>query len=224
LVEDDVAIRVSLVRALGEYGHAVLPVPTGAAALPHIVGSPPDLIVLDLGLPDIDGHDLITMIRSVSMIPIVVATARDEEAHLVDALRRGADDYVVKPFGPAELDARIRAVLRRTSAPQPVDRHRVTVGDLVVDVSAREVTFRGAPMELTPREFDLLAFLAARADTVVTRRELVTQVWRQPLSAADKTIDVHLSWLRRKLGENAQAPVYLHTVRGVGVRLSTPGG
>jgi DNA-binding response OmpR family regulator len=221
VVEDDVAIRVSLIRALGELGHAVASAATGAAAVPQILGHAPDLIVLDLGLPDMAGLDLITMIRAVSEVPIVVATARDEEATLVAALDRGADDYVVKPFGPAELDARVRAVLRRAGAGTAA-RHRLAVGELAIDLSAREATFRGAPLELTVREFDLLAFLAGRAGSVVTRRELVTQVWRQPISAADKSIDVHLSWLRRKLGESAQEPVYLHTVRGVGIKLVSP--
>ena len=140
---------------------------------------------------------------------------------IVTALECGADDYVVKPFGPAQLDARIRAVLRRSTAGagEPTS---IVVGELHIDASARQVTVRGQAVDLTPREFDLLSYLADRAGTVVTRRELLTQVWRQPYGSSDDTVDVHLSWLRRKLGESAQHPRYLHTVRGVGVRLAAP--
>ncbi len=222
LVEDDAAIRRALIRALTELGHAVASSALGMSALQQIINDRPDLVILDLGLPDIDGADLLRMIRSVSQVPIVVATARDDESGVVDALSHGADDYVIKPFGPAQLDARIRAVLRRSNpagagGPQPT-----VVGDLQLDPTTREVTLRGLPVELTPREFDLLNYLASRAGVVVTKRELLTHVWRQPYGGADKTVDVHLSWLRRKLGETAQQPRYLHTVRGVGVRLIAP--
>jgi DNA-binding response OmpR family regulator len=222
LVEDDSTIRGALIRALTELGHAVGSAPSGVVALPIILDERPDLVVLDLGLPDIDGLDLVKMVRAVSNVPIVVATARDDESVIVEALQRGADDYLVKPFGAAQLDARIRAVLRRSGGDSNGNRHLITVGALTVNLASRDAIFEGAPLDLTAREFDLLAFLAARAGTVVTRRDLVTQVWRQPISSGDKTIDVHLSWLRRKLGETAQEPRYLHTVRGVGVKLAAP--
>jgi two-component system KDP operon response regulator KdpE len=161
------------------------------------------------------------MLRSVSTVPVIVATARDEEAVIVTALDYGADDYLVKPFGPAQLDARIRAVLRRLGddgqAPRPV-----VVGDLCIHGTTREVTLHGAAVDLTPREFDLLSYLAARPGEVVSKRELLVQVWRVPYGGADKTVDVHLSWLRRKLGESANRPRYLHTIRGVGVKLVAP--
>jgi two-component system KDP operon response regulator KdpE len=192
------------------------------SALQLIINDRPDLVILDLGLPDVDGTDLLRMVRSVSQVPIVVATARDDEASVVDALSQGADDYVIKPFGPAQLEARIRAVLRRSN-PSGSDASQPTViGDLQLDAATRVVTLRGLPVELTPREFDLLYYLASKAGAVVTKRELLTHVWRQPYGGADKTVDVHLSWLRRKLGETAQEPRYLHTVRGVGVRLAAP--
>ena len=189
--------------------------------LQAVISQQPDLVILDLGLPDIDGVDLLRMIRAVSQVPIIVATARREEAMIVTALECGADDYVVKPFGPAQLDARIRAVLRRSTAGAG-EPTAIVVGELHIDASARQVTVRGQAVDLTPREFDLLSYLADRAGTVVTRRELLTQVWRQPYGSSDDTVDVHLSWLRRKLGESAQHPRYLHTVRGVGVRLVAP--
>ena len=161
------------------------------------------------------------MVRAVSAVPIIVVTARGAEDEIVRLLDAGADDYVVKPFGGAQLDARIRAVLRRaepeeTTAP-------VVVGGLSVDARTRQASLDGAPLDLTPREFDLLHYLASRAGTVVSKRELLADVWKLPYAGADKTVDVHLSWLRRKLGETAQEPRYLHTVRRVGVRLAEPG-
>ncbi|MBW0107093.1 response regulator transcription factor [Pseudonocardia sp. KRD291] len=220
IVEDDPAIRGALIRGLGERGHAVDSAPTAMAGLEGAVGNRPDVVVLDLGLPDLDGATMLRMLRGVSRVPVIVATARDDEAEIVAVLDAGADDYLVKPFGAAQLDARIRAVLRRAveAGPDPA----VVVGDLRIDPRARQVTLSGETLELTPREFDLLHYLAAREGQVVSKRELVTEVWQQPYGGADKTVDVHLSWLRRKLGETAQESRYLHSVRGVGVRLSAP--
>ncbi|MFG2891003.1 response regulator transcription factor [Streptomyces sp. NPDC048248] len=221
VVEDDAALRSALVRALRDKGHAVATAAGGMAGLDAAVTSPPDLIVLDLALPDVDGGQVLRMLRAVSDVPVIVATARDEESEMVALLEGGADDYLVKPFGAAQLDARIKAVLRRLG---PADAEEpLRVGGLVVDPAAREVTLDGCALELTPREFDLLAHLARRAGQVVSRRELLAEVWQQPLGGADKTVDVHLSWLRRKLGETAQTPRYLHTVRTVGVKLMAPG-
>jgi DNA-binding response OmpR family regulator len=221
LVEDDAAIRSALVRALAERGHGVRTAPTGMAGLQEAVEQRPDLVVLDLGLPDIDGCTLLTMLRSVSKVPVIVATARDDEREIVRALDAGADDYVVKPFAADQLDARIRAVLRRV-APAEGGGDRLEVGALVVDVRAHLATLSGRPLELSRKEFDLLAYLAARPGVVVSKRELMAQVWRQPYGGADKTVDVHLSWLRRKLGETAEDPQYLRSVRGVGVKLVDP--
>jgi two-component system, OmpR family, KDP operon response regulator KdpE len=157
------------------------------------------------------------MLRGVSEVPVIVATARDDEAEIVRLLDHGADDYVVKPYSSAQLEARIRAVLRRGGG--AVDDDRVQVGGLVVQPRARSATLDGRDLDLTRLEFDLLAHLARRSPDVVTRRELLAEVWRQPYGGADKTVDVHLSWLRRKLGETAAEPRFLHTVRGVGVKL-----
>lgn len=221
LIEDDAAIRTSLLRALRERGHAVAASHTAMDGLQTALAERPDLVVLDLGLPDLDGCELLRMLRAVSTMPVIVATARDDEAEIVRVLDAGADDYIVKPFTAAQLDARVRAVLRRggVSGAEPV---ALTVGGLRIDAGARTATLDGADLELTPREFDLLHHLAARAGQVVTKRELLSEVWQVPYGGADKTVDVHLSWLRRKLGETAQAPRYLHTVRGVGVRLHGP--
>jgi DNA-binding response OmpR family regulator len=221
LVEDDPEIRRALIRALTTLGHAVHSVPAGMPALTHVLEHRPDLVILDLGLPDVDGCELLRMLRSVSQVPVVVATARDDETHIVQALDSGADDYIIKPFGPAQLDARIRAVLRRAGISDTPDSF--VVGELRLHPAAREASLAGVPLDLTAREFDLLSFLVARAGTVVTKRDLLTHVWRQPWGGTDKTVDVHLSWLRRKLGESAQQPRYLHTVRGVGIKLVAPG-
>jgi two-component system, OmpR family, KDP operon response regulator KdpE len=180
----------------------------------------PDVVVLDLGLPDIDGADVLAMIRSVSAVPVIIATARDDEREVVRLLHAGADDYVVKPFGAAQIDARIRAVLRR-GASSPADS-AIRVGGLVVDPTSRQASLDGTVLDLSRKEFDLLLVLAGRAGQVVTKRELLAEVWQQAWGGADRTVDVHLSWLRRKLGETAAAPRYLHSVRGVGVRLTPP--
>jgi DNA-binding response OmpR family regulator len=191
------------------------------SGLREAVGTDPDLVVLDLGLPALDGTELLRMLRAVSAVPVIVATARDEDAAVVKALDAGADDYVTKPYSADQLDARIRAVLRRTSKGVEADPVLV-VGGLHVDTRAREVTLDGEPVELSPREFDLLAYLAASPGRVVTKRELLTEVWHIPYGGADKTVDVHLSWVRRKLGETAQQPRFLVTVRGVGVKMVAP--
>ncbi len=222
LVEDDAEIRRALIHALGDLGHVVSSAATAMAGLQLVLDTELDLVVLDLGLPDVDGRDALRMLRAVSKVPVIVATARDDENVIVDVLDRGADDYLVKPFGPAQLDARIRAVLRRSGAEGAGAPTALVVGELRVDPTAREATLAGVPLDLTPREFDLLGYLAARPGAVVTKRELLAQVWRLPFGGADKTVDVHLSWLRRKLGETATEPQYLHTIRGVGVKLTAP--
>lgn len=218
LIEDDPQVRTALVRALSERGHAVATAATAMAGLAQAVESRPDLVVLDLGLPDMDGCQLLRMLRGVSQVPVIVATARDEETQIVQALDAGADDYVIKPFGASQLDARIRAVLRRADD-QAMGEAPVLVGGLRIDPKAREASLDGQVLQLAPKEFDLLYYLAARAGQVISKRELLTQVWQTPYGGADKTVDVHVAWLRRKLGETAKQPRYLHSVRGVGVKI-----
>jgi two-component system, OmpR family, KDP operon response regulator KdpE len=222
LVEDDAAIRGALIRALTERGHAVTSMASAMAALQHVLNVPPDLVLLDLGLPDLSGYEALRMMRAVSKVPIVVITARDDETEIIRVLDAGADDYVVKPFGGGQLEARIRAVLRRGGGAERGSPAPMMVGALCLDAEAHEATLDGARIDLSRREFDLLHYLVVHAGQVVTKRDLLTHVWQMPYGGADKTVDVHVSWLRRKLGETAQQPRYLHTVRGVGIKLTAP--
>ncbi|GAA4861261.1 response regulator transcription factor [Saccharopolyspora cebuensis] len=212
-------MRAAMIRDLSARDWVVRSVGTALESLREVAEHPPDAIILDLGLPDLDGGETLKMIRGISNAPTIVATARDDESEIVRLLRAGADDYVVKPFSSEHLHARIEAVLRRYRGAQP--SKVVEVGGLRIDLDSRVSTLDGVELELTRREFDLLAYLAARPGKVVPRRELLAQVWRQSYGD-DQTIDVHLSWVRRKLGETAAAPRYLHTVRGVGVKLVAP--
>jgi DNA-binding response OmpR family regulator len=221
VVEDDSRIRALLVDGLADRGHSVRATGRAAEALRDVVDWGPDVVVLDLGLPDIDGADVLKMLRAVSAVPIVVATARDDEQEIVRLFDAGADDYVVKPYSVDHLEARIRALLRRSGGATPIGGV-CEVGQLRIDISKREVTLDGRALDLSRKEFDVLAFLARRPGEVVTKRELLAEVWHQPYGGGDKTIDVHLSWLRRKLGETAVEPRYLQTVRGVGVKLVDP--
>jgi two-component system KDP operon response regulator KdpE len=222
LVEDEAAIRVALIRALTERGHAVASTSSAMDALKMVLDAPPDLIILDLGLPGLDGFEALRMLRAVSKIPVIVATARDDESEIVKALDAGADDYLVKPFGTGQIEARIRAVLRRSEDQEVKRSAPIEVGALRLDPEGHVATLDGFHLDLSRREFDLLHYLALHAGQVVTRRDLLTHVWRMPYGGADKTVDVHVSWLRRKLGESAQQPSYLHTVRGVGIKLTAP--
>ena len=220
LVEDDGGIRSAITRALTDLGHAVTTSDRGMPGLESAVDNQPDVVLLDLGLPDVDGLQVLAMLRAVSDVPVIIITARDDDADMVKALDGGADDYVVKPFGIEQLDARLRAVLRRSGSTVP--EGPLVVGGLTIDPRTRQVTLNGLPIDLSRKEFDLLLALAQRPGEVVTKRELLSDVWRQTYGGGDRTVDVHLSWLRRKLGETAADPRYLHSVRGVGVRLAAP--
>lgn len=223
IVEDDVAIRAALKRVLTERRNAVSVAGTGMAGVSLLIQEQPDIVLLDLGLPDIDGLTVLGMIRGVSDVPVIVITAQDDDRSVVRALDAGADDYVTKPFGADHVAARIRAVLRRARSELDEDEVPIVIGDLVIDPLRRKVTLAGSPVALSRKEFDVLLLLAQRAGAVVTKRELLTEVWQQPFGGADRTVDVHLSWIRRKLGESAAQPRYLHSVRGVGVRMVDPG-
>jgi two-component system, OmpR family, KDP operon response regulator KdpE len=223
VVEDDDAIRAAVRRGLSERGYAVAVAGTGMAGLEHVLAEEPQVVLLDLGLPDVSGLTLISMIRAASEVPIIVITAQDDDPTMVKALDSGADDYVVKPFGTDQVAARIRAVLRRGDRAAAETTEPIRVGELVIDERTRVATLAGEPLDLARKEFDLLVALANRVGEVVTKRELLTEVWQQAYGGADRTVDVHLSWLRRKLGETAAEPRYLLSVRGVGVRLVDPG-
>lgn len=220
IVEDDPYVRSAMVADLTRRSHAVRTAGTALDGIREISHHPPEVVVLDLGLPDLDGSQALKMMRAITATPVIVATARDEEAEIIRLLNDGADDYVVKPFSGEHLAARITALLRRAGqANEPASI--ITAGGLSVDLARREALLDGQRLELSRREFDLLAYLAARPGAVVSRRELLSEVWRQGYGD-DQTIDVHVSWLRRKLGETAAQPRYLHTVRGVGVMLDPP--
>ncbi len=220
IVEDDQPIRELAVRAMADAGHVVRAEGTAMAALQGIVDSAPDIVLMDLGLPDLDGAELLRMVRAISDVPVIIATARDDESEIVRLLDAGADEYLVKPFSGPELEARVRALLRRLG--QTTENHTLTVAGLSIDLRARTVTLDGADVACNRKEFDVLAHLASNVGRVVGRDELFAEVWREPYGGADKTIDVHISWLRRKLGESASDPRYIHTVRGVGIKLVDP--
>lgn len=221
IIEDDARVRSALARALESLGHGVAQADTAMGGLALVLQERPDVVVLDLGLPDADGVDLLKMLRPVSDAVVIVATARVAEEDIVRTLDAGADDYVCKPFSPEQLDARIRAVMRRFGQ-AGADGGEICVGALRINPRSHVASLDGRPLELSRKEFELLHFLAANAGNVVTKREVLAEVWRQPFFTTDKTVDVHISWLRRKLGESADAPRYLHSVRGVGIKLAAP--
>jgi len=219
LIEDDAQIRQTLAATLADMGHDVTSAPNGMAGVQAALEDSVSLVVLDLGLPDVDGTEVLQMIRSVRDVPVIVATARDDQAEIVQLLNSGADDYVVKPFTAEHLEARVRAVLRRA---EDGDSAAITIGSMTIDPESHEVILDGLQLELTAKEFELLAFLAANEGKMVSKRRLLAEVWHQPYGGGDKTVDVHLSWLRRKLGESANDPQFIHTKRGVGVKLINP--
>jgi two-component system, OmpR family, response regulator RegX3 len=214
VVEDEDAIADPLVAGLRREGYDVSRVATGEDALE---ATPADLVLLDLRLPDIDGFDVCRRLRERSRVPIIMVTARGEEADRVVGLELGADDYLVKPYGLRELIARIRAVTRRApSLGGATDVLRV--GGLEVDERARRVTLDGSALDLTPKEFELLAELARDPGAAVSRQRLLAEVWQTSWYGSSKTIDVHVAALRKKLGD----PGWIETVRGVGFRLRAP--
>jgi DNA-binding response OmpR family regulator len=210
IVEDDQAISTQLVRGLTLAGYLTSAVSTGREALR---AEPADVVVLDLGLPDMDGVDVCSQLRARSEAAIVVVTARDEEPDRVLALDRGADDYIVKPFGRAELLARIRAVLRRTRAPEG---ERLRHGDLEVDIRTCRVTLAGQEIEVTRKEFDILACLMADPGRVMSRQQILEDAWDAHWYGPMKVLDVHVASLRRKLGVSG----LIETVYGRGFRLA----
>jgi two-component system, OmpR family, response regulator RegX3 len=216
LVEDEDAIAEPLATGLRREGFSVERAATGGAALE---ADEADLVLLDLRLPDIDGIDVCRTLRAKSDVPIIVVTARGEEADRVVGLELGADDYVVKPFALRELIARIRAVLRRTSSHgNGGGLYPMRVGGLELDERSRRATLDGVELGLTPKEFDILAALVRDPGAVLSRRRLLEEVWQTTWYGSAKTIDVHVGALRRKLGD----PGWIETVRGVGFRLRSP--
>jgi DNA-binding response OmpR family regulator len=215
IVEDDEGIRVPLARALEREGYTVDGVATGedALLLATTDGDEHDLVIIDVGLPGIDGLEVCRSIRAQRpAVPILFLTAQDGELDIVDGLDAGADDYVTKPFRVSELLARVRAHLRRTTT------ETTEAGDVRVDPSARRAWLGDQELELSPKEYDLLALLVRETGRVVTRERIMAEVWDENWFGSTKTLDMHVSWLRRKLGEDAADPRHLVTVRGVGLR------
>jgi DNA-binding response OmpR family regulator len=218
LVEDEASVAEPLAQALRREGFEPTVVSTVADALESAVEDEFGFVLLDLTLPDGDGRDVCRALRRHSTVPIVMLTARGTEFDKIIGLELGADDYVVKPFSSAELIARMRAILRRTEEPADAPRGPVEIGELEVDERSRRATLRGRELELTLKEFDLLARLVRDAGSVVRREDLMTDVWDENWFGSMKTLDVHVSTLRRKLEDDPALPRYLHTVRGVGFR------
>lgn len=222
LVEDDDDIRNALSQALTAQGVTVAAVARGSDALGRLTEFAPDAVILDLGLPDLEGADVLAMIRSLSDVPVLIATARDDDTQVVRLLDAGADDYIIKPYSAAQILARVRAVLRRQGSGPEAPATDVRIADMVIDPHGREVHLAGELLTLTRKEFDLLLYLAQRPGQVVSKDHLLADVWNLPYGGGDRTVDVHVSWLRRKLGETAAQPRFLHSVRGVGVKLVDP--
>jgi two-component system response regulator RegX3 len=221
LVEDEESISEPFARGLARARFRTQVARTGAEAIELALTLKPDVVLLDLALPDQDGRDVCRRLRQASDVPIIMVTASGALTDRVVGLELGADDYVVKPFSVAEVVARIRAVLRRVR-PDASDAEPLTIGELRVDLPARRVWRSGQEVELTRKEFDLLARLAQDAGRVVSREALMSDVWDMNWFGSTKTLDVHIAWLRRKLGDDPADPTYIHTVRGVGFRLAEP--
>jgi DNA-binding response OmpR family regulator len=222
LVEDEASIAEPFAKALEREGFSPVVAATAAAARELFARQRPNIVLLDLTLPDGDGRELCREWRRESQVPIIMLTARGTETDRVVGLELGADDYVVKPFSVAEVAARIRAVLRRAVPDRSAQHERVTIGELAIDPATRSATMAGNELGLTRKEFDLLARLARDTGTVVSREDLMADVWDENWFGSTKTLDVHIGFLRRKLGDDAAAPRYLRTVRGVGFQLAAP--
>jgi DNA-binding response OmpR family regulator len=228
VVEDDDSVAAAVLEGLTRAGFRAIHVATGQEALDEARASRPDFVLLDLGLPDMDGTDVCRAIRALTATPIIVVSARDEEIDRVLALELGADDYLVKPFGMRELIARIRAVARRTEERVPEsqagadggrDAGSLSVGSLSINQRSRRVLLDGVEVHLTAKEFELLSYLAADPGAVFQRREILHAVWDGDWYGTTKTVDAHVAAIRRKLGD----PRWVEAVRGIGFRLGMPG-
>jgi two-component system response regulator RegX3 len=221
LIEDEESIHEPLAAALERDGFSTEVATTAATALHSFNARAPDLVLLDIMLPDGDGRDLLREIRRTSRTPVIMLTARGEEMDRVLGLELGADDYVSKPFSARELSARIRAVLRRLATPAPSSLALIEIGDVVMNLHTRAVKRAGDSLELTLKEFELLRILMEQAGQVVSREDLMDEVWDPNWFGSTKTLDVHISSLRKKIGDEPPSPRYIHTVRGVGFRFSS---
>jgi len=221
IVEDDAEASDYLAKALRESGHVVDQATDGSQGLTRVRSEHYDALILDRMLPVMDGLSMLEILRKEGdETPTIIVSALGEVDERVRGLRAGGDDYLVKPFSVEQLEARVRAVLRRSAS--KTTGSEIIVGDLVIDPGARVVTLNNTPLSLSPKEFDLLLYLAERVGVVVSRRQLMAEVWRQPYGGSEKSVDVHVSWIRKKLGESAAEPRYIETVHGVGLKLVEP--
>ncbi|MCW5873696.1 MAG: response regulator transcription factor [Anaerolineales bacterium] len=222
VVEDDAAIREALSYNLGREGYQVDSVADGAAALAAVRKSTPDVVILDLMLPGMDGFEVTRALRKDNNVPILMLTARDDEIDRVLGLELGADDYLTKPFSMRELLARVKAMLRRVemehSGAKPAASETLTSGNLVIDTTRHEVTLDGSVLDLKPKEYELLLFLMQNRGRAYTREQLLEQVWDWEFSGGSRTVDVHVRWLRSRIEADAENPQRIITVRGVGYR------
>jgi two-component system response regulator RegX3 len=232
MVEDEISITEPLAEALDREGFDTRVAGTVADALLEAAAELPDLVLLDVQLPDGSGYDVARTLRESSRVPIIMLTARGEETDRIVGLELGADDYIVKPFSAREVAARIRAVLRRAgdgaqapsasgAVPAPAQQGPLEVGPVRVDPARRAASVGGEELDLTRKEFELLALLASEAGSVISRERLIDEVWDTNWFGSTKTLDVHVSSLRRKLGDDSQNPRFIHTVRGVGFRFAS---
>ncbi|HEV2907945.1 MAG TPA: response regulator transcription factor [Candidatus Eremiobacteraceae bacterium] len=222
VVDDEPNIAALLKDALAAEGFDVAIAVDGMAALRRARAHAPDLVVLDIGLPGLDGFEVCKALRKESRAPIVVVSARGDEVDRIVGLELGADDYLVKPFSTRELIARVRAVMRRTGQAPPSPGQRYTAGAVSLDADRREVAIDGKPVKLKPREFDLLWLLVRNQGRVFTRDQIIETIWGFDYEGDPRTVDVHIRRLRRALGERASAPAHLQTVHGVGYKFSAP--
>ncbi|GBD10628.1 Alkaline phosphatase synthesis transcriptional regulatory protein PhoP [bacterium HR23] len=218
VVEDEATLRETLRYTLTRQGYRVLTASDGPTALETAHTHKPDLVILDLILPGMDGFEVCRLLRRQSSVPILILTARDEEVDRVLGLELGADDYVTKPFSMRELVARVKALLRRASMAQQERPRILQSADLLLDPEGRKATLGGQPLPLKPKEFDLLAYLMAHKGKAFSREHLLTAVWGYNYTGESRTVDVHIRWLREKIEKDPANPVRIITVRGVGYR------
>ena len=224
IIEDDADLRKALKFSLKEQGYEVSTAATGPRGLEKARAREYDLIILDLMLPGLDGLSLVRALRMTHQTPVLMLTARSSEMDKIIGLESGADDYLTKPFSLGELVARIRALLRRAQQASPTRSDVLASGQLRMDLIARRVTLRGRRLEMSPKEFSLLAELMRHERAVLSRDLLLTRVWGYDYTGNTRTVDVHIRWLREKIEDDPSHPIYIQTVRGVGYRFEGPVG